>query len=280
MKFKSGLSVCCAAILGGIAGASLVLSEVKAQVSHECVADAKTLTANSINLMDGNGHVRCRLTAEGGDPICFFYGAGGETRLSIGLLGPDENNSPFIALSDKNGHERLGIGLGENKEKKLGSYLRLRDEEGRARLLASLQEGFGPSYSLLDDSGAMRGALVQFDGKDQNAGLLLAKPATSETAQFLISELGPAINLTSGKTSLMEGVNPKLGTKLYLSNSEGDTRMRLSVEPSGETSIWRYGKGIYGWVDKQVERDLKKQAELMPKVEGVDLYGYPKLKGH
>lgn len=275
MSIKQSVSIVAAAIIGGVIGASLVLSEVRAQDLSAIVRSPKTLTANAIDLVDGNGHIKCKISAESGSPICFFYGPVGKVRMRIGLGDAAEDYAPFISMRDKDMQERLGIGLGKDRENRFTSYLRLRDSRGRGRLSAAYQEGFGPSYSLLDDSGAMRGSLVQFDDKQQDAGLLLAKPASNETAQLLISEFGPSIGLASGKASLIEGVNPKLGTNIFLSNNEGNTRMRLSVDPSGSTSIWRYGKGIYGYIDKQVERDFKKQAESIPKVEEVNLYGYP-----
>lgn len=278
MSIKQSISIVVSAVIGGIIGAGIVLSEVKAQASHEWVADAKTLTANSINLTDGNGHVRCKISAEGGSPICFFYGPVGRVRMRIGLGGAEDDYAPFIAMNDKDMHERLGIGIGKDKENRFTSFLRFLDSQGRGRLSAAYQEGFGPSYALFDDSGAMRGALAQFDSMQQNAGLMLAKPSSEEYGQLLISEFGPSLRLSRGKTSLMEGVNSALGSNIYLSNGEGDTRMRLTVDPSGATSIWRYGKGFYGYIDKQVERDFKKKAAAVPKIEDPNLYGYPKAE--
>ncbi len=275
MSIKQSINIVVAAVIGGVVGAGIVLSEVRAQAAHEWVADAKTVTANSINLTDGTGRVRCRLTAEGGNPICFFYGSGGRTMMRIGLLGPEDNNTPFIAMNDKDMHERLGIGLAAKQENKLASYLRMRDSEGRARLLTSLMDGFGPTYSLLDNSGTFRGGLSQFDEKQQNAGLFLANPVAGDYAHLLVSEIGSSLSLTSGNAKLSERSDKSTGTNVFMSDGAGNLKMHLGVEKGGATRLWRYGKGIYGWVDKQVERDLKKQAEIMPKVEDVNLYGYP-----
>ncbi|MDQ5936408.1 MAG: hypothetical protein QG574_3744, partial [Cyanobacteriota bacterium erpe_2018_sw_21hr_WHONDRS-SW48-000092_B_bin.40] len=229
MSIKQSVSIVVSAVIGGVVGASIVLSEVRAQAAHEWVADAKTLTANSINLTDGTGRVRCRLTAEGGNPICFFYGSGGGTMMRIGLLGPEDNNTPFIAMNDKDMHERLGIGLAVNKEKKLGSYLRLRDADGRARLLTSLQEELGPSYTLLDDTGTMRGGLAQLDKQNQNAGLFLANPTSSDYAQLLVSELGSSLSLGSAEVRLNANAGKVNGSNLFLEDGKGNLKMHLGV---------------------------------------------------
>jgi len=281
MSIKQSVSIVVAAVIGGVIGASLVLSEVRAQDFSEWVKNPKTLTANSINLTDGKGHLRCRITAEGGNPICFFYGSGGETRMRIGLLGPEDNNAPFIAMNDNDSHERLGIGLGKNKEDKITSFLRMRDSQGRGRLGVLYQEGLGPSFSLLDDSGAMRGSLIQFDEKQQNASLLLANPASEDSVRLLISELGPMLSLGSGKASLIATAAKSNGSNLFLDDGSGNLKMHLGVGAAGKTRFWRFGKGLYGYQDKKIEMEAqKRRAQLVPKVEELDLHGYPKLEGH
>lgn len=148
MSIKQSISIVVSAVIGGVVGASIVLSEVRAQDFSEWVKNAKTLTANSINLTDGTGRVRCRLTAEGGNPICFFYGSGGGTMMRIGLLGPEDNNTPFISMNDKDRHERLGIGLSEAADVGLISYLRMRDELGHDGLIARSNSIEGATLDL------------------------------------------------------------------------------------------------------------------------------------
>ncbi|CAN5475705.1 hypothetical protein BH11CYA1_BH11CYA1_11610 [soil metagenome] len=280
MSLKSGLVVCCAAVLGGVVGAGIVLSEVRAQGQSQLVGTPKTLTTKAIELTDANDQIRFKISAESGSPICFFYDPAGCVRMRIGLSGQEENYTPFIAMNDKNRHERLGIGIEDKEDNQLTSYLRLRDSEGRTRLLTSFKEGFGPSYSLLDNSGTLRGSLMQFDEKRQNAGLFLANPATNDYAQLLVSELGSSLLLTSGKASLGGRSDKAIGTNLLMSDSNGNLKMRLNVEKDGATQLWRFGKGVYGYIDKQVERDFKKEAAEVPKIEVPSLHGYPKLEGH
>lgn len=280
MSIKQSISIVVAAVIGGVVGAGLVLSEVRAQDYSELVRTPKTLTANAIELTDGNGHVRCKISAESGSPICFFFGPVGRVRMRIGLGGAEDDYAPFIAMNDKDTHERLGIGLGKNKEDRITSFLRMRDSQGRGRLGALYQEGLGPSFSLLDDSGAMRGSLIQFDEKQQNASLLLANPTSEDSVRLLISELGPMLSLGSGKASLTATAAKSNGSNLFLDDGSGNLKMHLGVGAAGKTRFWRFGKGLYGYQDKKIEMEAKKRrAQIVPKVEELDLHGYPKLEG-
>lgn len=281
MSFKQSVSIVVAAFIGGVVGAGIVLSEVRAQEHSELVRAPKTLTANAIELTDGNGHIRCKISAEGGSPICFFYGPVGKVRMRIGLGGPEDDYAPFIAMNDKDTHERLGIGLGKNKEGRFTSFLRMRDSQGRGRLGTLYQEGLGPSFALLDDSGAVRGSLTQFDEKQQNASLLLANPTSEDSVRLLISELGPMLSLGSGKASLTAAAAKSNGSNVFLEDGSGNLKMHLGVGACGKTRFWRFGKGLYGYQDKKIEIDAQKRRDQhIPKVEELDLHGYPKLEGH
>lgn len=148
MCIKQSVSIAVSAVIGGVVGASIVLSEVRAQDFSEWAKNPKVLTANRLNLTDGKGAIRCSITAEGGNPICFFHGSGGETRMRIGLLGPEDDNAPFIAMNDKDGHERLGAGLSEAADLGLISYLRMRDELGHDGLVARSNSIEGATLDL------------------------------------------------------------------------------------------------------------------------------------
>ncbi|MFA6210235.1 MAG: hypothetical protein WCT03_16040 [Candidatus Obscuribacterales bacterium] len=122
MSLKQSVSIVVAAVVGGIVGSSIVLSEVGAQDYSELVRTPKTLTANAIELTDGNGHVRCKISAEGGSPICFFYGPVGKVRMRIGLEGVEDNYAPFIVMNDLDWHERLRLSLESDGKPSIRRY--------------------------------------------------------------------------------------------------------------------------------------------------------------
>lgn len=95
MNIKATLSVCCAAIVGGIAGASLVLSEVRAQQTG--------ISSTSFRLVDDSGRTRCEISMEDGDPACSFMTAEGTKRMIIRLVA----GRPSIALTDNAGNTQL-----------------------------------------------------------------------------------------------------------------------------------------------------------------------------
>lgn len=148
MSIKQSISIVVAAVIGGVVGAGIVLSEVRAQDYSELVRTPKTLTANAIELTDGNGHIRCKISAESGSPICYFFGPVGRVRMRIGLGGAEDDYAPFIAMNDKDMHERLGIGLSEAADIGLISYLRMRDESGREGLVARSNSIEGATLNL------------------------------------------------------------------------------------------------------------------------------------
>lgn len=255
MRIKQSVSIVAAAIMGGVIGSSLVLSEVRAQDYSAIVKSPKALTASAIELTDGNGHIRCKISAESGSPICFFYGPVGRVRMRIGLGGAEEDYAPYIAMNDKDMQERLGIGLNQSTDGKSLSFLRMRDADGRSRLFACHKDGYGPFYSLLDNAGILRGSLSQLDNQKQDASLFLANPTANNYAQVLVSDTGSLLRLDHGETHVGESARAN-GANLFMSDGAGNLKMHLGVEKGGATRLWRYGKGIYGWVDKQVE--LKK----------------------
>lgn len=267
MSIKQTVSIVVAAVIGGVVGASIVLSEVRAQDYSELVRTPKTLTANSIELTDGNGHIRCKISAEAGSPICFFYGPVGRVRMRIGLGGAENDYAPFIAMNDSDMHERLGIGLSKAAEGEAASYLRLRDSKGRGRLLTGYIEGHGPAFSLFDDLGNIRGSLTELDRENQNAGLFLANPASEDYAQLTISKLGSSLSLGSGRAGLSATTGKANGSNLFLADGSGNLKMHLGVGTEGKARLRRYGKKHF---NKRVEKLL-----LQPKqTKEIDI-GWP-----
>lgn len=122
MSIKQSISIVVSAVIGGIVGAGAVLSEVRAQDYSALVKSPKTLTANAIDIVDGNGHIKCKISAESGSPICFFYGPVGKVRMRIGLEGAEDNYAPFIVMNDLGWHERLRLSLDSDGKPSIRRY--------------------------------------------------------------------------------------------------------------------------------------------------------------
>lgn len=241
MSIKQSVSIVVAAVIGGVVGAGLVLSEVRAQASSALVANPKVLTANCLDITDGDGSIRCKITAEGGTPICFFYGKSGGPRMRIGLLGAEQNSSPFISLQDSGSNERLGLGVDLENIKEPFSYLRMRNAEGTTRLLAAMQPERGPMVTMNDDYGKPRGGLMMFDGtKGQDAGLLITGKDKSEYASLMVDAAGPVLYLKKEGLNACVGVTKELGSAAMFGRESGSPRMYVGIDGSSKPVVRRF----------------------------------------
>ncbi|HYD17876.1 MAG TPA: hypothetical protein VEF76_05315 [Patescibacteria group bacterium] len=91
-----------------------------------------------------------------GQPGQIFYGENGQMRLQMGTYnGADERGLPLIALSDTNGHIRLLFRLaGENES----PVLIMKDKNGSDRIVMGLQlsGGQNPFLHITNDDGSTK----------------------------------------------------------------------------------------------------------------------------
>jgi hypothetical protein len=91
-------------IVGGVAGANLVLHTVHTPVLAPAIAAERphdVLTSNRIELRDANGRLRAELAlSPDGGPGLFFFDSEGRNRLVLGLYSKGEREAPLVVLND------------------------------------------------------------------------------------------------------------------------------------------------------------------------------------
>jgi hypothetical protein len=98
---KTFFSGVLAGLIGGIAGAYLLL-HLGGPAAHAAPARAQeVLSANRIRLVDESGKMRAELAMSGdGGPALFFFDTAGRNRLVLGLYSPAEGEAPSVVLND------------------------------------------------------------------------------------------------------------------------------------------------------------------------------------
>ena len=91
--------------LGGLLGAALLGHFEHADAFAREVARARTIDAQAVRLVDGQGRVRAELAlSPDGGPGLFFFDAAGRNRLVLGLYSASEGEAPFVVLNDRAQH--------------------------------------------------------------------------------------------------------------------------------------------------------------------------------
>ncbi len=182
MSIKQSISIVVSAVIGGIVGAGIVLSEVKAQAKPTATA----ITATSLDIVDSKGATRCRISTDSGDPTCEFLGQDGSSRLKIGLHGAGAVDAPKLTMTDSKGVDRL---------------------------TADVEMISGPAFSLFDKQGTPRVSLSASKFTN-DAGLSVYGEDFLHSTSFGMSGGSPSLALWDGVSSTGGGASMMKGAVL------------------------------------------------------------------
>ncbi|MFA7340835.1 MAG: hypothetical protein WC028_28875 [Candidatus Obscuribacterales bacterium] len=186
MSIKQSVSIVVAAVLGGIIGASFILSEVRAQAALK----ATPLTATSLDIVDSKGAMRCRISAEGDEPSCEFFGRDGKSKLKIGLHGAGAVDAPKLTMTDSKGVDRL---------------------------TADVEMIGGPAFNLFGKEGIPRASLSVSKGMDEPS-LCIYGTDSLHACCLGIAGGSPTLGLWDGPSSVGGGASVLKGSALSASS--------------------------------------------------------------
>jgi len=181
----------------------------------------------------------------------------GKQRIFMGL---DENDNPIIALKDVSGDIRAYIALASSSP-----IISLRDKNGTGRLIANVTQDGDPSIALLDDKKQIRLAamlsnygpyLSFFDDalkarvaikmdKEQGPVIALSHRDGQFGAGLRIDDGSPRINMVgkNSKSSLLLNVEKTGEPTARFTGVSGATQLVMAVRDNNEPGVWLFDRG-------------------------------------